>query len=667
MSLQKIEELFSALVATPPEQRGDFIAVASYPESVKNAANDLVKAYESKSDFLNEDLLTDIAKMDSNFFESTESDIDLNFKPGDRIRNYVIDSVVGTGGMSVVYRATQRDPIKRKVAIKLIRPSLIAPKTVLRFFREQQALALVGHPNIAVLYEVGTTGTDGKGLPFAVIEYVNGLPITAFCEKFKMSSRQRIILFTQACLGLQHAHRHKIVHRDIKPDNILVGVQDRKPIPKLIDFGIAKINRDDLADNLTMTRVGQILGSPRYMSPEQFASKNADARSDVYSAGLVLFEMLARSPYRRGDTTEEIMEKVSVPKVELLSVRLKQRIKQEGKKNTAALFGDESPNELIRFCKRDLDWILSKALAKNPEDRYQDVVSLVKDLRATLRNKPVTVSRPDAVVRSKDFVRSKLSWLIAAGAAMLFLVAGMGTYNWLNSESALSDVRQEQTQSVQQNAAANELIMRLLASDMYQLTVDEFDPELIPAYQSQYEKIKSNGGPQSTEDKAVYGILAVLHAMSDDFDRADQLMEQVDDDQKSELRQVREKICFEYAATAKQRLAVLDGDEHCFERANEQMTLARCYLVWGMLDDATGLLNDSMNYYDSEMPGSYESLVARNTLVLVYDKANKPAKRKELLVNTSDMFKNNTDLRATDRGRIAFKRLEGWVEASGIK
>lgn len=664
MNSEKVEELFSALVSTPPNERDNFISAADYSDAVKDAANNLVKAYESKSDLLNDDLLSDIARIDPGFFASDESEFDLELEPGDRVQNYVIDSVLGTGGMSVVYRATQKEPIKRKVAIKLIRPSLVAPKTVLRFFREQQALALVGHPNIATLYEVGSIG---NGLPFAVIEYVNGLPITAFCEKFKMDSRQRIILFTQACLGLHHAHRHQIVHRDVKPDNILVGINNRKPVPKLIDFGIAKINRVDLTNNQTMTQVGQILGSPRYMSPEQFANRDVDARSDVFSAGLVLFEMLARSPYRKGDTTEEIIEQARIPKVELLSVRLKERLKAQGQLENSATFGKESPDQLIKFCKRDLDWIMSKALAKDPNDRYPDVISFVKDLRATLRNQPVSVSRPSAAIRSGNFVRSNLTWLISGAVAILFLTAGIGIYNWMNSENALSNVRREKTQTVEQNAAANELIMRLLASDMYQLTTDEFNPELIPAYQSQYNTIKESGGPESSEDKAVYGILAVLHAMSGDFDRADQLMEQVDDEQKSELRQVREKICSEYAATAKQRLALLEGNQNKFAKATEQMTLGRCYVVWGMMDDAKSLLKESINYYDSEMPGSYQSLVARNTLVLIYEKTNEPEKRAELLQETSNMFANNGALKATERGRIAFDKLEAWVKASASK
>ena len=325
--------------------------------------------------------------------------------------------------MSVVYLATQESPIKRTVAIKVIRPSLLAPMTVLRFFKEQQALALVGHPNIATLYEVGTTS---EGLPFAVIEYVDGMPITQFCENLSLNLRERIQLFTEACLGLQHAHRHGIVHRDIKPDNVIVGLENGKPIPKLIDFGIAKINRGDLPDNPTMTKVGQILGSPRYMSPEQYDQKPVDSRSDVYSAGLILFEMLANSPYRQGDATNVIIDRDKIEASELLSERIRRQALESADDPETSNIKDESKlnsaSKLISFCKRDLNWILQKALALDPDDRYQDVASLVKDLNATLNNQPVSVSAPSLFVQSRKFVSSNLRSLGIVALLTLSLI-----------------------------------------------------------------------------------------------------------------------------------------------------------------------------------------------------------------------------------------------------
>lgn len=685
MKTELVEELFTALVGRPSQQRAEFISASGYPQAVKDEATKLVEAYESKSPFLNEDLMSDIIKLDSGFFDAVEDEQDFELQRGTKVGNFEIESLIGSGGMSVVYRAIQKTPVKRRVAIKLIRPSLYAPKTVLRFFREQQALALAAHPNIATLYEVGSTAS---GHPFAAIEFVNGLPITAFCEKFAMESRQRMILFIRACQGLTHAHLNGIIHRDIKPDNILVAVRERKPVPKLIDFGIAKINRTDLTNNQTMTRVGQILGSPRYMSPEQFGSNPADQRSDVYSAALVLFEMLARSPYRKGDTTEEIMLEAKLPEPELLS----RRIKLNAKELPAGAFGKESVDGLIKFCKRDLDWVMAKALAKDPQLRYPTVKSFVKDLRAVLLDQEVSAAKPSAVVRSRSFVKGNLVGVIVGTIGLLCLASGLGIYNWLSSANQLNKVQKEKSVSAErvevanqevaaavhqtevaveqttvaneQNAAANDLIMRLLASDMYELTTEQFDLGLIPVYEAQYERIRSSGGPATKEDKTVYGILAVLHAMSGDFDSADSLMGQVtDDQQKSELRLVRSKICAEYASNAKKRLADLGEQEKSFERASQQLTLGRCYIVWGMLEDAKGLLKEAIAFFDSHDPGCYEALVARNTLLKIYQNAKEAENYKAMLETTYELFKNNERLLSTAKGRDAFASVESSLKS----
>ena len=626
-------------------------------------------------------------KLDAGFFDADEGQQDFELKPGTQVGNFTIESVIGSGGMSVVYRAIQKTPVKRRVAIKLIRPSLYSPKTVLRFFREQQALALAAHPNIATLYEVGKTDT---GHPFAAIEFVNGLPITSFCKKHGLSSRQRILLFIQACKGLHHAHHKGIVHRDIKPDNILVAISERKPVPKLIDFGIAKIDRADLTNDQTMTRVGQIIGSPRYMSPEQFACETTDQRSDVYSAALVLFEMLARSPYRKGDTTQAILEEVKLPEAELLSRRIKSNTNKSG------MIGNESSAGLIKSCKQNLDWVMAKALANAPAHRYSSVESFVKDLRAVLNNDDVSVIKPNVVVRSQSVLKSNLTSVIAGTIGILSIAAAIGIYNWNSSASKLSlaqresdasahqvsiaqeefaaavheiEVAVEQTSAANvQTAAANDLIIRLLASDMYELTTEQFDLGLIPVYQAQYEEIRSSGGPQTKEDKTVYGILAVLHAVSGDFDSADSLMGvAADDEQRSELGLVRGKICAEYAASAKQSITELAASGKSFERASQQVTLGRCYIVLGMLGEAKGLLGEAIAFFDSDAPGCYESLVARLTLLKIHENANDSGSQNALLKETHELFKGNEQLLSTVKGRDAFEMIESRLKINLAK
>lgn len=659
MSSELVEELFTEMVAKTPNQRRELLLAAKYPQAVKDAAARLVQAYESKSPLLNEDLLSDIARIDPNFFGNAGDEAEPTLQPGDQINGYTIEAKLGEGGMSIVYSAIQSLPIRRRVAIKLIRPSVFAPKTVVRFFREQQALALVGHPNIATLYEVGTT-PDGH--PFAVMEQVNGAPITAFCEQHQLESSQRILLFMNACEGLLHAHRHGIVHRDIKPDNILVGVRDRKPVAKLIDFGIAKIDRGDIKNNATMTQLGQILGSPRYMSPEQFDGKPVDQRSDIYSAALVLFELLTRSPYRKGDTTDELMSQARTPEPERLSRRLKKNINER-----RHAFGNESPDRLLKLVRRNLDWVMMKALAKEPDRRYSSMLDFIKDLRATLRGQPVSVSAPNAVVRTTRFAQSNRRW-IAVSAVVLALAASVfGFVRWQKSELKLSEARRANSTTVKQNAAANDLIMRLLASDMYELTTDQFDLNLIPSYQSQYDEIRRKGGPRTNEDKTVYGILAVLYAMSGDFDQADELMGQVSDDpQESELRVVREKICAEYAAMAKAKLVELEGAGMSFERAVQQMTLGRCYIVWNMLDDAKVLLKEAIAYFDSCDPPCSESLIARVTLAKIYDQAGDKDDRLKLLRESYETYKGNRVLLDTKRGSSAFQQIVDALKVSKV-
>jgi serine/threonine protein kinase len=657
-----VEKLFDELVNTDLTERNRVVSNSPYPVAVKQAATDLIKAYESQSTLLNKDLVSDVAEVSPSFFEAEPSEKDEALKPGDRIGNYVIDSKIGEGGMSIIYKATQQSPIKRMVALKFVRPSLLAPRVALRFLREQQALALVGHPNIATLFEVGSTP---NGQPFAVMEYVQGLPITQFCEKHQLDSKQRTILMMQACAGLAHAHRHGIIHRDVKPDNILVCIRDRKPIAKLIDFGIARINRDDLANNQTLTQMGQILGSPRYMSPEQFSCKQANQRSDIYSAALVLYELISRAPYREGVTTEEIVEQAQQAETVMLSASVKSRFQDD-----QTVFGKDQPGPLVKFLKKDFDWIMATALALDPSDRYSSVLSFVKDLRAALRNEPVSVSRPSASARLVKYAGSNRKTIGIAAAIGSLLLLGFGWWTLKDSESKLSQARQEvlvattaSSASTKESAAANDLIMRLLASDMYELTTDQFDLNLIPVYESQFEKIKLSGGPKSNEDRTVYGILAVLYAMSGDFDQSDNLMKLVTEDkQQDELRIVREKICREYAETAKQRLTQLVGEQHSTQRALQQVTLARCYVVWGMWPDAESLASAAITHFDDQDPESYQALVSRNTLAEIYQKTNQSEKLLDLIQDTHQRFCNCQPVLSTAKGAAAFENVSQMVQ-----
>ncbi|MCK4294706.1 MAG: serine/threonine protein kinase, partial [Planctomycetes bacterium] len=215
--------------------------------------------------------------------------------PGTMIGRYELLELIGEGGMGLVYMAEQKEPIRRKVALKIIRLGMDTKQVVARFETERQTLAVLEHPNIAHVFDAGTTEA---GRPYFVMEYVEGMSITKYCDEQKLSIEERLELFRQACEGVHHAHQKGIIHRDIKPSNILVPVQDDKPVPKIIDFGIAKAITQPLTEKTSYTEHGQLLGTPEYMSPEQaeMAYQNVDTRSDIYSLGVLLYELLTGVP-----------------------------------------------------------------------------------------------------------------------------------------------------------------------------------------------------------------------------------------------------------------------------------------------------------------------------------------------------------------------------------
>lgn len=668
MSRNLIEELFNEAIGQPHELRESTLTNASCSEEVKETVRKLLASYDQPSQFFNEDIVTDLQSISPGFLiTQTESDSDtvnadrrsddIALKRGQKIGNYVVAGMIGSGGMSVVYRAKQFKPIKRDVAIKLIRPSNSTKIALKRFYREQQAVAILRHPNIASLYEVTRTKC---GKPIAVMEFVQGKTITEFCDHHQLNWKHRIKVFRKVCRGLSHAHQRGVIHRDIKPENILVAIEEKKPAPKLIDFGIATITRADLSCDATLTQTGQWIGTPRYMSPEQFEnSRDFDQRTDIYSAALVLFELLAGVPYLEGETANELVKNSVHNDPERLSVRIRKTAAARGD----GYLGFESADTLAKRASKDLDWILTKALARDPQDRYPDMAAFANDLRAAMKGESISVSPPSVTVRTrKFFVRQQRPiWISASLTAILFL--SFGLYQKWNSESDLQEARLQQTKQVQKTAAANDLIMTLLASDEYQLTSDEFDLDLVPSYRAYYQQIQKQGGPKSKEDKFVYGILAVMEAMIGDFDQAETLMETADAEHGTkELRAVRDKICEKYAQAAKVRLGQLETEEKTFEKASQQTTLARCYFVWGMYDDGEQLLTEAIDYFEAKQPRCYESLVARLTLIKILERSGKLQKMKDQLSETIEQFRDQRQLLSSVRGKVTWAAINHIAE-----
>jgi serine/threonine protein kinase/formylglycine-generating enzyme required for sulfatase activity len=338
---------------------------------------------------------------------------------------YKLIEEIGEGGMGSVFMAQQTEPVKRAVAVKVIKAGMDSKAVLARFEAERQALAMMDHPNIAKVLDAGTT--DG-GRPFFVMELVKGTPITRYCDDLKLTPRQRLELFVPVCQAIQHAHQKGIIHRDLKPSNVLVALYDDRPVPKVIDFGVAKAAGQALTDKTLMTGFGAFVGTPEYMSPEQASLNNLDidTRSDVYSLGVLLYELLT------GTTP---VDKKSLGKAAVLEilriVREVEALRPSAKlsaldalPSVAANRGTE-PAKLFRLMRGELDWLVMKALEKDRTRRYETANALSRDIQRYLADEVVEARPPSVGYRVSKFVRRHKGQLIAASLVLLALVGGI--------------------------------------------------------------------------------------------------------------------------------------------------------------------------------------------------------------------------------------------------
>ena len=312
---------------------------------------------------------------------------------------YKLLQPIGEGGMGSVWMAEQTEPVKRKVAVKLIRAERGSSTTILaRFEAERQAIALMDHPNIAKLLDAGTTA---DGVPFFVMELVKGIPLNQFCDEHKLDVPERLALFTQVCSAVQHAHQKGIIHRDLKPTNILVESHDGKPVPRVIDFGLAKASSGmQLSEHTLFTGFGAVLGTPLYMAPEQatFNAVDVDTRADLYSLGVVLYELLTGSTPVTRETfkhaaLDEMLRLIREQDAEAPSNRLS----STDARPAIAANRHTDPAKLSRFLKGELDWIVMKALAKERDRRYESANGLARDIERFLKHEPVLAGPPGAL------------------------------------------------------------------------------------------------------------------------------------------------------------------------------------------------------------------------------------------------------------------------------
>ncbi|NNM31631.1 MAG: serine/threonine protein kinase, partial [Gemmatimonadetes bacterium] len=339
-----------------------------------------------------------------------------------RIGPYRLIEVLGEGGMGVVWLADQSEPVKRKVALKIIKLGMDTKEVVARFESERQALAVMDHPNIARVFDAGATE---KGRPYFVMEWVHGIPVDEYCDNNKLDTKARIRLFLHICDAVQHAHQKGVVHRDLKPSNILVSVQDDHPVPKVIDFGIAKAMGRDLSDHTMVTTVGQIVGTPEYMSPEQADSSgmDIDTRTDVYSLGVTLYELLVGAKPFDFQAKADFALGIKIREAAVLkpSTRLS---RLDATQDVLAKYRGTTADALKKELKGDLDWIVLTALEKDRTRRYQTVNALAMELKRYLDNVPIVARPPSVAYRAGKFIKRNRVPVAAAAIAFVGAVGG---------------------------------------------------------------------------------------------------------------------------------------------------------------------------------------------------------------------------------------------------
>ena len=407
--------IFKAAVKLPPDRRAAYLEEACGSNALlRGEIESLLRAHDTAGSFLEDD---PAGRGPTVTFESIAE------RPGTVIGPYKLIDEIGEGGFGLVFVAEQQHPIRRRVALKIIKPGMDTREIIARFEVERQALALMDHSNIAQVFDAGTTN---NGRPYFVMELVRGIPIVDYCDQEQLTTRDRLNLFLSVCQAVQHAHSKGIIHRDLKPSNILVAPHDGVPVVKVIDFGIAKAIGQRLTDKTVYTRFTQMIGTPLYMSPEQ-AEVNAldiDIRSDVYTLGVVLYELLTgTTPFDRQrfatasfDEIRRIIREEDPPEPSTRLSSTRDAAKVASARRT-------EPAKLAKLVHGELDWIVMKALEKDRGRRYQTANGFARDIQRYLADEPVEACPPSAAYRLRKFAGKNRRILATAAAFVLLLAA----------------------------------------------------------------------------------------------------------------------------------------------------------------------------------------------------------------------------------------------------
>ncbi|HZL43434.1 MAG TPA: serine/threonine-protein kinase, partial [Verrucomicrobiae bacterium] len=518
------EALFRAALELPSGARGAFLDQACAGDSaLRRRLETLLAAHDAPPT----DPIPITATMKIEPAEASDEAVGQSLGP------YKLLEKIGEGGCGVVYVAEQTIPVRRRVALKVIKLGMDTKAVVARFEAERQALAMMDHPNIAKVLDAGTTEA---GRPYFVMELVRGIRITDYCDQNKLTTRERLELFIKICQAIQHAHQKGIIHRDIKPSNILVTLHDGVPVPKVIDFGIAKATEGRLTDATVYTQLHQFIGTPAYMSPEQaeMSGLDIDTRSDIYSLGVLLYELLV------GSTPFDAKE-LAAAGIDQMRKTIREKDPVRPSTKLATLYGEEltttarrrsvETSKLANLLRGDLDWIVMKCLEKDRTRRYQTANGLAMDLKRHLANETVIARPPSSSYRfQKLFRRNKVAFA-AAGAVVAALCLGVIVSTWqaVKATRAQREALRAQAQEAVQRRQAE--LARSEAEDLVSFMIQDLQPALkdygrlsllkqvdektVSYYQGLPPELR-NARTELARADAVDALTGILQALGDD-------------------------------------------------------------------------------------------------------------------------------------------------------
>jgi tetratricopeptide (TPR) repeat protein len=633
MNASKSEEtVFGAALRLAPAERAAYLEQACGGDAaLRQRVEGLLNAHQQAEKFLETPAAPTLRL-------ARTASVPLAEKAGDKIGRYKLLQQIGEGGCGVVYMAEQEEPVRRRVALKVIKLGMDTRQVIARFEAERQALAMMDHPNIAKVLDAGATET---GRPYFVMELVRGVKITDYCDEQKLPIRQRLDLFIQVCQAIQHAHQKGVIHRDIKPSNILVTVNDGVPVPKVIDFGIAKATGgQQLTDKTVFTAFEQFIGTPAYMSPEQavITSLDIDTRSDIYALGVLLYELLTgKTPFESKQLLaiglDEMRRAIREQEPDRPSTRLSAMPGNE-LSTTAQRRGLEAP-KLAGELRGDLDWVVMKALAKDRAGRYQSANAFAEDVQRHLRHEPVTAAAPTARYRLGKYARRHRVGLAAAAAIVLALIAGTVVSTWqavratkaeraARGERGQAVVERDRARKAEQEAkderAVSDAVREFLQQDLLAQASPESAPEpdvkLRTVLDLASEKVEGRFTNQPVVEAGIRMTLAETYHGLGEYAAME--------------RHARRALELFRARVGETNTATLRA----------MSTLGDAYMHNGQTTDAILLLEQALDLHQHALgPDHPDTLISMNNLALAYHHAGRLAEAVRLSEETLKLKK----------------------------